>query len=129
MTEPYETPQSSQDSSGTDDPTRRRRSFWLRAIWISVIGVIVPPVIGLVGTVIGMKNAFGELSTNSSGIGDPSALSNHISTVLVSTAFGFMISVVAFIVLVCVLVRFLTLPKVPSLLQNPKQQAVSGNRR
>ena len=120
MTEPYETPQNSPDASETADPLRRRRSFWFRAIWVSVIGVLAPPMIGLVGTVFGMTNAFGELSANGSGIGDPKALSNHISTVLVSTAAGLVVSVIAFIVLVGVLIRFFTLPKVPSQLLNSK---------
>jgi biopolymer transport protein ExbB len=66
--------------------------------------------IGLVGTVFGMRKAFGELG--SSGIGDPAALSGHIGEVLVYTACGFIISVVAFIVLVGALIRFFTLPKV-----------------
>jgi hypothetical protein len=120
MTEPYETPQNSPDASETADPLRRRRSFWFRAIWVSVIGVLAPPMIGLVGTVFGMTKAFGDLSASGGGIADPAALSDHISTVLVSTAAGLVVSVIAFIVLVGVLIRFFTLPKVPSQLLNSK---------
>lgn len=120
MTEPYETPQSLPDTSEVADPLRRRRSFWFRAIWVSVIGVIAPPMIGLVGTVFGMTKAFGDLSASGGGIADPAALSDHISTVLVSTAAGLVVSVIAFIVLVGVLIRFFTLPKVPSQLLNSK---------
>ena len=120
MTEPYETPQSLPNASEAADPLRRRRSFWFRAIWVSVIGVIAPPMIGLVGTVFGMTKAFGELSAKGSGIADPAALSDHISTVLVSTAAGLVISVIAFIVLVGVLMSFFTLPKATPIPQNSK---------
>jgi ABC-type Fe3+ transport system permease subunit len=120
MTEPYETPQSLPDASEAADPLRRRRSFWFRAIWVSVIGVIVLPMIGLVGTGFGITKAFGDLSVKESGISDPKALSGHISTVLVYTAAGLVVSVSAFIVLVGVLIRFFTLPKVPPHLLNSK---------
>lgn len=83
----------------------------MRTMWFSIAGIIVPPVIGMVGTVLGMQKAFGELG--SSGIGDPAALSGHIGDVLVYTASGLIISVVAFIVFVVALIRFFTLPKVP----------------
>ena len=113
MTEPYEHLQVSPNTSRADDPFRRRRSLWFRAIWVSVIGVIAPPMIGLVGTVIGMTKAFGTLSASESGISNPKALSDHISTVLVSTAAGLIISAIALIVLIGVLIRFFTLPKAP----------------
>ena len=82
--------------------------------------MLAPPMIGLVGTVFGMTKAFGDLSASGGGIADPAALSDHISTVLVSTAAGLVVSVIAFIVLVGVLIRFFTLPKVPSQLLNSK---------
>jgi flagellar motor component MotA len=66
--------------------------------------------VGLVGTVFGMRRAFGELST--SGAGDTAALSEGISVALLSTAWGMAVSVVAFIVLIGVIIRFFTLPKV-----------------
>jgi biopolymer transport protein ExbB/TolQ len=49
----------------------------MRAIWISIAGVIVPPIIGLLGTVVGMMNTFGELSTE--GQADPAALASNIT--------------------------------------------------
>jgi hypothetical protein len=111
MKEPYMPPQVSPNSSWNFNQIRLRRIFWIRTIWISVAGVIIPPMIGLVGTVFGMRKAFGELG--SSGIGGPAALSGHIGEVLVYTASGLIISVVAFIVLVGALIRFFTLPKAP----------------
>lgn len=69
MTQPYVTPQAVSDVDANADSVRRRRKFWLRAIWVSIVGVIVPPLFGLVGTVIGMVGAFGQLSDT--GDADP----------------------------------------------------------
>jgi biopolymer transport protein ExbB/TolQ len=114
MTAPYESSQHALDASETADLIRSRRRFWLRAIWLSIAGVIAPPVIGVVCTVIGMRKAFGQLSAGGGGSGDTGVLSDSISMVLRSTAYGFVISTIAFIVLVGVLIRFFTLPKVPT---------------
>ncbi len=46
------------------------------------------PLLGSIGTVIGLLNAFETLGT--SGVGDPSHLSAAIGEVLISTALGFM---------------------------------------
>ena len=93
------------------DGLRRRRKFWLRAIWISITGVVVPPLFGLVGTVVGMVGAFGELSDT--GEADPEALAGDISFALLTTMWGIVISVIAFLILIGVLIRFFTLPKMP----------------
>lgn len=61
--------------------------------YLSVIGVCAP-MIGLLGTVFGMKDAFRTL--NVSGVGDPSKLSGAISHVLICTAFGLLIAIPAF---------------------------------
>ena len=84
---------------------------------------------GLIGTVVGMVGAFGELSK--SGEADPEALAGDISVSLLTTAWGLVVSVIAFVVLIGVLIRFFTLPKAAGApAQNPQaQQAVSGNRR
>ena len=65
-----------------------------RINYLSVIGVCTP-MIGLIGTVIGMKGAFKTLG--SSGVGDPSKLSGAIGEVLVATASGLFIAVPAFL--------------------------------
>lgn len=62
--------------------------------YLSVIGVCTP-MIGLLGTVTGMIKAFATLG--SSGIGDPSKLSEAIGEVLVATAGGLLIAIPAFI--------------------------------
>ncbi len=61
--------------------------------YLSVIGVCAP-MIGLLGTVTGMIRAFSVLG--SSGIGDPSKLSEAIGEVLVATASGLFIAIPAF---------------------------------
>lgn len=62
--------------------------------YISVIGVIAP-MIGLLGTVIGMMGAFAVLG--SSGVADPRGLSLRIGEVLMATASGLFIAIPAFI--------------------------------
>lgn len=65
-----------------------------RNSYLSVIGV-VSPMIGLLGTVIGMIGAFAVLAE--SGIADPRALSGKIGEVLYATASGLFIAIPAFI--------------------------------
>jgi len=65
-----------------------------RNSYLSVIGV-VSPMIGLLGTVIGMMRAFATLAT--SGIKNPGALAANISEVLLATAAGLFIAIPAFI--------------------------------
>lgn len=65
-----------------------------RNSYLSVIGV-VSPMIGLLGTVIGMMGAFSVLA--SSGIADPRALSGKIGEVLLATASGLFIAIPAFV--------------------------------
>ena len=65
-----------------------------RNSYLSVIGV-VSPMIGLLGTVIGMMGAFATMG--SSGISDPRSLSSAIGEVLLATASGLFIAIPAFI--------------------------------
>lgn len=62
--------------------------------YTSVIGVIAP-MIGLLGTVIGMMGAFAVLG--SSGVADPRGLALRIGEVLMATASGLFIAIPAFI--------------------------------
>ncbi len=62
--------------------------------YLSVIGVIAP-MIGLLGTVIGMMGAFAVLG--SSGVSDPRGLALRIGEVLMATASGLFIAIPAFI--------------------------------
>jgi|GEM_PF-165671 len=61
--------------------------------YLSVIGVCTP-MVGLLGTVFGMKHAFRTLKV--SGVGNPSLLSGAIGEVLICTAFGLLIAIPAF---------------------------------
>jgi biopolymer transport protein ExbB len=65
-----------------------------RINYLSVIGVCAP-MIGLLGTVAGMKGAFGSLGSEglSSGVG---SLAGHIGEVLVATATGLLVAIPAF---------------------------------
>lgn len=65
-----------------------------RNSYLSVIGV-VSPMIGLLGTVIGMMGAFATLGA--AGISDPRALATSIGEVLTATASGLFIAIPAFI--------------------------------
>ena len=65
-----------------------------RNSYLSVIGV-VSPMIGLLGTVIGMMGAFAVLGT--SGISNPQALAAKIGEVLMATASGLFIAIPAFV--------------------------------
>jgi biopolymer transport protein ExbB len=65
-----------------------------RNSYLSVIGV-VSPMIGLLGTVIGMMGAFSVLG--SSGMKDPGALALKIGEVLLATASGLFIAIPAFV--------------------------------
>jgi len=65
-----------------------------RNSYLSVIGVI-SPMLGLLGTVIGMMGAFAVLA--GSGISDPRALSGKIGEVLLATASGLFIAIPAFV--------------------------------
>lgn len=118
MIDPNEAPQFLPDSSLLTGELKQRRKFWLRAIWIAVAGVIVPPMLGLLGTFLGMVSAFGEVSKT--GESDPGTLAGGVSVALLMTAWGLAVSAIALMVLIGVLIRFFTLPKLKSApLSNP----------
>lgn len=108
MNQPYEDPKSEVDS---DADVIRKRKFWRRAIWISIGGVIIPPLFGLVGTVIGMVGAFNQLAET--GEAEPEELAGNVSVALLTTMWGLVFSTIAFCVLIGALIRFFTLPRLP----------------
>ncbi len=73
---------------------RESQIFKTRNSYLSVIGVI-SPMIGLLGTVIGMMGAFAVLGQ--SGVSDPRKLAMSIGEVLLATASGLFIAIPAFI--------------------------------
>ena len=73
---------------------REAQTLKTKNSYLSVIGVVAP-MIGLLGTVIGMMGAFAVLG--SSGVQDPRALALRIGEVLMATASGLFIAIPAFI--------------------------------
>ncbi len=63
-----------------------------RASWISTI-VKSAPMLGLLGTVIGMINAFAKIAETQQAGGDPSKLADDISYALFTTALGLTIAI------------------------------------
>lgn len=74
--------------------------------YLAIIGACMQagPLIGLVGTVIGMKKAFDSLG--SSGIGDPSQLSNSIGWVLIATVIGILVGLIGAVLVFVSLLGF-----------------------
>ena len=73
---------------------REAQTLRTRNSYLSVIGVI-SPMIGLLGTVIGMMRAFAVLGQN--GLNDQRALASSIGEVLLATASGLFIAIPAFV--------------------------------
>ncbi len=81
---------------------KQKLSPWLKGVIVSTVLVILPPLIGLVPTVIGMMRAFRAIRAG--GGGDATELSQAISVALYSTAVGFLVAFAAAIALVICLV-------------------------
>ncbi len=82
------------DDALAEHGLREAQVLRTRNSYLSVIGV-VSPMIGLLGTVIGMMKAFTVLG--GSGISDPRALASSIGEVLLATASGLFIAIPAFV--------------------------------
>ena len=82
------------DDALAEHGLREAQILRTRNSYLSVIGV-VSPMIGLLGTVVGMMKAFTVLG--SSGISDPRALASSIGEVLLATASGLFIAIPAFV--------------------------------
>lgn len=68
---------------------------WLRSLELSAS---VAPLLGLLGTVLGMITAFGELQA-AGGRVDPGVLAGGISTALLTTAGGLVVAIIASVAL------------------------------
>jgi biopolymer transport protein ExbB/TolQ len=91
------------------DATARKRRFWLRMMLVNTAILLLSPLVGLMGTVAGMKRAFAALSDT--GVAEPQQLSSAIGSSLVSTVGGLVIAAIAFGLLVLSVVRYFLLPK------------------
>jgi len=95
-----------------DQAWRKKRGFWFWNVGISAGLMIVVPVCVLIVSLFGMSGAYSALGTTGADVG---ALSNHISSVLVSTAIGMGFGLIAFIWMVVSIIKLCTLPKPPSM--------------
>ena len=86
----------------------KRRRFWGRSMIWAAGFVIVPPMLGAVGTVVGMVRAFGQLGAT--GQADPAELAGDISIAVQSTMWGSLIAAPAFVFLLISIVRYSSLP-------------------
>ncbi|MCP4548108.1 MAG: MotA/TolQ/ExbB proton channel family protein [bacterium] len=84
--EPWEIMRDSlQDAGRQNAPILERRLVWLQTI------AQAAPLLGLLGTVLGMIKMFASISL--SGLGDPNALSAGISEAMFTTAIGLVIGI------------------------------------
>lgn len=87
-----------------DDKSIKSEAQYLVRRWtigfnVCLTLVVVPPVIGLVGTVLAMIRAFETLGPSGEA-GDPSLIAEAIGEALMSTAMGIKVSLAALIILV-----------------------------
>ncbi len=94
------------ESSPADSKAKCCQNPWLTCLFVSIFGMIAPPLLGLLGTVFGMVQAFDAVSKD--GQGDPAALSEGISKSIVATAVGLCVSSLFLILFVISLVKVLS---------------------
>lgn len=85
-------------------PDANAVTFWRRMIWISAAGMVIPPLIGLAGTVVEMIRAMDTRGLE--GGSDPEALATDISLALMTTAGGLVISLIFLPVFITAIVLF-----------------------
>lgn len=88
----------------------RSKKLYGRAAWLFGTVVVLPPLIGLAGTVFGMIGAFSTLQQT--GGADPSELARNISVALLTTLWGLVASALALIPFIVFLVLFLRQRKI-----------------
>lgn len=110
MKETDDIPQSPPEAGRSDlHELRRRRHFWIRAIWISLGAVIVPLMFALIAKLSTMIGMFDKLSRLESA--GPEVLQDDMASILHTTQWSLAISAIAFIFLIVALMQFFTLPK------------------
>ncbi len=82
------------------------QNLWVICLIVSIFGIILPPLVGVSGTVFGMVKAFDTIGLE--GKGDPAALSEDISGSIVATAIGLGISFIFLIIFVISLTKVLS---------------------
>lgn len=79
---------------------------WLICLIVSIFGMIMPLLIGVLGTVFGMTRSFKSLSEGDAA--DPSELAEGISQSMLATSIGIIVSFVFLILFVTSLVKVLS---------------------
>ncbi len=109
------------------DPTgvARSKRFLGRAAIICGLGVVVPPLIGVLEIVMGMVGAFAELEKT--GEADPSVLARDISVSLLTMFWGLIISVIFLIPFIVFLVLYLKKRKILRVLTANQTNSETSN--
>lgn len=102
MESPYTPPTTSESETATI--ARSTKIFGWAAV-VFGFGVVIPPLFGLAGTLIGMIGAFNEIAKT--GSGDPSELAADISVALLTMFWGLIFSALSLIPFVVFLLLFL----------------------
>ncbi|MGB0776117.1 MAG: MotA/TolQ/ExbB proton channel family protein [Akkermansiaceae bacterium] len=106
---PYQSPKTETPVVATDGITeakrKQKRAFWKKGIWFGIAGILAPIVLGVLGMVVGMMEAFSTLSS-SDGSADPEALAGNISSSILSILYGSAFSFIAFIFLIIAIAKF-----------------------
>ena len=95
-----------------DQAWRKRRGFWFWNVGISTGLMIAVPMGVILVNLIGMQGAYSNLGTSGADVG---ALAKHIGEVLVATAIGMGLGLIAFIWMVVSIIKLCTLPQPPSM--------------
>lgn len=118
MDSPYTAPRAAEpDTSGI---ARSKRLLGWAAI-LCGLGVVIPPLIGLAGTIKGMAGAFAELGKT--GSADPSALAGDVSLSLLTLFWGLAFSALSTIPFIVFSVLFLKRRKILRSLKSPEANA------
>ena len=79
-----------------------KASAWKKALWVSAVGIILPPCLGFGSSAFNLMQAYQKVSAT--GTGDPAALAENISTSLRHTAIGLLVSLAFAVLLILSLV-------------------------
>jgi biopolymer transport protein ExbB/TolQ len=106
-------------------PDSDKTKFWRRVIWVSAACTVIPPVIGLLGTVRGMIGAMDAMGIE--GGSDPETLAENISLALMTTAGGLVVSLIALPIFILALVKFFRCSREQPSTLTRTEQAGAGN--
>lgn len=82
----------------------KSKRFWGRAACVSVIAIVIPPLLAVVGTIVGMMRTFEEIGQT--GEVNQEAVAGNISTSLLTTMAGLLVSCIALVVFVVAIILY-----------------------